>query len=51
MVYCFQCGKVPEDESGESSKVNVNKGYYCYCGECYAKVSNKKNVLRIPSFK
>ena len=37
---CFQCGKVPEDESNESDRVNVNEGYY-YCDECYITVSSK----------
>ena len=47
---CFQCGKVPEDESNESDRVNENEGYYYYCSECYITVSNKKTVVKIQSF-
>jgi hypothetical protein len=38
----FQCGKVPEDESDESDRVNINEEYYYYCSDCYTTVSNKK---------
>jgi hypothetical protein len=39
---CFQCGKIPEDECDESTRVSMNEVYYYYCDECYTTVSNKK---------
>ena len=48
---CFQCGKVPEDESNESDRVNENEGGYYYCSECYITVSNKKKRSKDTKFR
>jgi hypothetical protein len=48
---CFQRGKVPEDESDESDRANINEEYYYYYNDCYTTVSNKKKCGKDTKFR